>query len=65
MSDGNFNRNLLPYHPYASGLRAGRARMHTQALHAFSAWIEEQGLEGAAAEDACKRFRRLLDGESL
>ena len=35
MSDGNFNRNLLPYRNYQSGLRAGRATMRTQALQAL------------------------------
>lgn len=32
MSDGNINRNLLPYTQYQSGLRAGQARMRTQLL---------------------------------
>ncbi|MBR6482882.1 MAG: hypothetical protein IKT26_06640 [Bacteroidaceae bacterium] len=35
MSDGNFNRNLLPYRNYQSGLRAGRATLRTQALQAL------------------------------
>lgn len=26
MSDGNYNRNLLPYRDYQSGLRAGKAQ---------------------------------------
>ncbi|MBQ0158533.1 MAG: hypothetical protein KBS47_05975 [Bacteroidales bacterium] len=37
MSDGNFNRNLLPYNNYQSGLRAGMSRMKTQALQAVEA----------------------------
>ena len=32
MSDGNYNRNLLPYKPFESGLRAGRAQMRELAL---------------------------------
>ncbi|MBQ0049836.1 MAG: hypothetical protein KBT12_06345 [Bacteroidales bacterium] len=30
MSDGNFNRALLPHTPYASGMKAGKriAKMH-------------------------------------
>ena len=32
MSDGNFNRNLLPYRDFQSGVRAGRAQMRTAAL---------------------------------
>lgn len=35
MSDGNFNRNLLPYRNYQSGLRAGRATLRTQVLQAL------------------------------
>lgn len=41
MSDGNFNRNLLPYRNYQSGLRAGRATMRTQALRALEALLAE------------------------
>lgn len=41
MSDGNFNRNLLPYKNYQSGLRAGRAQMRTLALEAFSQWLTQ------------------------
>ena len=35
MSDGNFNRSLLPHTPYASGMKAGKqiAKMH--AVEAF------------------------------
>lgn len=35
MSDGNFNRNLLPYRNFQSGLRAGQAQMRTRALEAL------------------------------
>lgn len=41
MSDGNFNRNPLPYRNYQSGLRAGRATMRTQALRALEALLAE------------------------
>lgn len=34
MSDGNFNRALLPHTPYASGMKAGKqiAKMHAVEL---------------------------------
>ncbi len=40
MSDGNYNRNLLPYRNYQSGVRAGEARMRSIALKAFEAFLE-------------------------
>lgn len=35
MSDGHFNRSLLPAGDFQSGLRAGRARTCTRAEEAF------------------------------
>ncbi len=35
MSDGNFNRALLPTNPYAAGLRAGKAQMRAKACAAL------------------------------
>ena len=35
MSDGNFNRQLLPKTELASGLRAGKAQMRVKAEQAF------------------------------
>lgn len=40
MSDGNINRNLLPYTQYQSGLRAGQARMRTQLLTLLEAELQ-------------------------
>ena len=42
MSDGNFNRQLLPKTELASGLRAGKAQMRAKAEQAFAAFIEEE-----------------------
>lgn len=42
MSDGNFNRNLLPYNSYQSGFRAGHSRMRQQALEAFISLLNEE-----------------------
>ena len=39
MSDGNYNRNLLPYHNYQSGLRAGQAAMRHRAVEAFARFL--------------------------
>lgn len=39
MSDGNFNRALLPHTPYASGLRTGRQQERMLALKAFEEWL--------------------------
>ena len=39
MSDGNFNRALLPSSPYGSGVKAGRAQERQRALAAFGAWL--------------------------
>lgn len=35
MSDGNYNRALLPSTPYRSGLKMGRQMAHKQAKDAF------------------------------
>ena len=40
MSDGNFNRALLPSTPYRSGLKMGKQIMHKQAKDAFSAVMD-------------------------
>jgi len=61
MSDGNYNRNLLPYHQYTSGLKAGRAQMRTLALRAFSKWIDGQGFAPDETARHLARFRQLLD----
>ena len=42
MSDGNYNKNLLPYHNYQSGVRAGRAVMKTLAVRAFQNWLSAE-----------------------
>jgi hypothetical protein len=62
MSDGNFNRALLPHTPYASGLKAGKSMMKTRAVEVFREWLrnhcpelsEEQQMEQLEA------FRKSL-----
>ncbi len=61
MSDGNYNRNLLPYHQYASGLRAGKAQMHTKALIAVRQWLEDEGYNNEQIEEALLKLRKYLD----
>lgn len=41
MSDGNFNRNLLPYHNYQSGVRAGKAQMKAVVLQTVQEALHE------------------------
>ncbi len=41
MSDGNFNRQLLPKNELSAGLRAGKAQMRTRAEQAFAEVIKE------------------------
>ena len=42
MSDGNFNRALLPSTPYASGIKMGRQQMKAKAIMAFQDTIKEK-----------------------
>ncbi|MBQ0046907.1 MAG: hypothetical protein KBT33_05250 [Prevotellaceae bacterium] len=62
MSDGNFNRQLLPKTELSSGLRAGKAQMRVKAEKAFNEVINEfidkncQQLK----DDMKKRFMELL-----
>ena len=41
MSDGNFNKALLPKTSYQSGLRAGKAIMKKLAIEKFEESLEE------------------------
>lgn len=40
MSDGNFNRALLPKSELSAGIRAGKAQMRTKAEQAFLETID-------------------------
>ncbi len=63
MSDGNYNRNLLPYNNFQNGLRAGEARMKQKALDAFKLWCRERfgELEDAELNDIVLKYKALLD----
>lgn len=41
MSDGNFNRALLPKNELSAGLRAGKAQMRQRAMEAFEKVLDE------------------------
>ena len=62
MSDGNFNRQLLPKTDLSSGLRAGKAQMRMKAEQAFNevvkTFLQEETEERKAAMK--KNFRELL-----
>ena len=40
MSDGNFNRALLPSSPYSSGVKMGRQQAKTKAMQALSETLD-------------------------
>lgn len=62
MSDGNFNRNLLPYTPYQSGMKAGKAMARMKALEAFKIYLQEKGInDSETVEKDCAEFKKLLE----
>jgi len=62
MSDGNFNRSLLPHTPYSSGLKAGKAMARMWAVEAFEEWLQTEQPRLTADERSQKveAFTRLL-----
>lgn len=62
MSDGNFNRQLLPKTELSSGIRAGKAQMRVKAEHAFNEVINTfLNNESEERKEAMqKRFMELL-----
>ena len=61
MSDGNFNRQLLPKTDLSSGLRAGKAQMRQKAERAFEEVINDYILNEGELKAAMKmRFMELL-----
>ena len=42
MSDGNYNRNLLPYHNYQSGVRAGKAQTKIKAIEILEELVKDK-----------------------
>ncbi|MBQ8969470.1 MAG: hypothetical protein IJ064_07060 [Bacteroidaceae bacterium] len=62
MSDGNFNRSLLPHTPYQSGLKAGKAMGNMHALKAFEDYLHQfhPNLDNEHFREQLEHFRRLL-----
>lgn len=61
MSDGNFNRQLLPKTELSSGIRAGKAQMRVKAEHAFEEVVNSFILNDKELKKAMKeRFMELL-----
>ena len=59
MSDGNFNRALLPQTPYASGIKMGRQQMKVKAAEAFKDLLAER-LSGLNAEEQADLLKDFL-----
>ncbi len=62
MSDGNFNRALLPSTPIASGIKMGRLQMKAKALIVFKDLIKEKfpTLTVKELQDIIKSFSSRL-----
>lgn len=62
MSDGNFNRQLLPKTELSSGLRAGKAQMRMKAEKAFDEVLNDFIINISDEQKTAmkKRFMELL-----
>ncbi len=63
MSDGNYNRNLLPYRNYQSGLRAGRAQTIARASSILSELLADSPLTAEQRQDLLQTFRQRVSEE--
>ncbi|MEG1860208.1 MAG: hypothetical protein RR206_00770 [Bacteroidaceae bacterium] len=63
MSDGNFNKALLPHTNYQSGIRAGKAMMRKLAIESFEKVLADYAL--TTTEEDYKElflsFKKRLD----
>jgi len=57
MSDGNFNRALLPKGELSAGLRVGKAQMRQRATEAFEKVLAECAISISEEEKARMRSR--------
>lgn len=62
MSDGNFNRSLLPHTPYHSGLQAGKSMARMKAIEAFKRYLLEKDpkITKEELQRETETFRSLL-----
>jgi hypothetical protein len=63
MSDGNFNRALLPSTPYRSGFKMGQQQIKAKAIHALRVALEkaEPSLSVEQKEAIAKSFESVLN----
>jgi len=62
MSDGNFNRSLLPHTPYQSGMQAGKSMARMYAIESFKEFLRETepSLTNEEISLKAERFRQIL-----
>ncbi len=62
MSDGNFNRALLPSTPYASGVKMGRQQMRVKAIAALAETLDSllPQLSGERRKEIEEDFRARI-----
>lgn len=60
MSDGNYNRNLLPYRDYQSGLRAGRAQTIVRANAALREILSSTTMDEEERTRLLEAFRAKM-----
>lgn len=62
MSDGNFNRSLLPHTPFHSGLQTGKSMARMKALEAFKGYLAEVHPEYSDEDrqEHLAHYKRLL-----
>lgn len=65
MSDGNFNRCLLPHTPYHSGLQTGKSMARMKAIEAFKDYLIQSGLDMDEETIQCEieRYKRILSAK--
>lgn len=65
MSDGNFNRSLLPHAPFQSGLNAGKSMGRMNALAAFKDYLAKYcpELTDNQLAEHIDQFRRILSSK--
>lgn len=60
MSDGNFNRQLLPPNSYRSGLQVGRQQMKQKIMDVLQDVLKDSAISDADSEEILKKVRERL-----
>ncbi len=60
MSDGNFNRQLLPPNSYRSGLQVGRQQMKQKVMDVLREVLKDSAVPDADSEEILKKVRERL-----